>query len=143
MFYQLLSLYDPGSRYAFKRPKYSLWWENLKEAWLVSVCIHMGCMVSYLENEAFYRPSIHSQDNVTSGNGPILLSWLPQEESLINPHKIILEMTVALSLHLHEAESQTTGIFFQSDFKLWTCVVGGGQDKFLSRFPMKLTSLKM
>lgn len=115
-----------------KSPEYSLRWVGLKEAWLMSMCTQ-GCMVSYLEDEAFHGPSIHSQDDVTSCNGPVLLSWLPREESL-NSHKIILEMAAAPSLHLYEAESQTTGIFLQSDFKLRPCIVGCGQDKSLSRF---------
>lgn len=123
----------------FKSPEYSLWWVGLKKAWLVSVCTR-GCVISYLEHKAFDGPSIHGQDNVTSCDGPVLLSRLPWEESL-NSHKIILEMAAALSLHLHEAESQPTGIFFQGDFKLRTCVVGYGQDKSLSTFPLKLTGL--
>lgn len=99
-------------------------------------------MVSYLEDEAFCGPSIHRQDNVTNCNGPVLLSRLPWEKPL-NSHQIILEMAAALSLHLHEAESQATGILFQSDFKLRTCIVGCEQDKSDSRLRTKLTSLKM
>lgn len=86
-----------------KSPEYSLWSVGLKETWMVSVCTQ-DQMVSHLEDEAFCGPSIHCQDNVTNGNGPVLLSRLPREE-LLNSHKIILEVTAALSLHLHEAES--------------------------------------
>lgn len=66
-------------------------------------------MASHLEVEAFCGPSVHSQDNVTSCDGPILLCRLPREEPL-NPHKIVLEMAAAFTLHLHETESQTTGV---------------------------------
>lgn len=80
-------------------------------------------MAPHLEDEACCGPPIYSQDNVPGGNGPGLLSWLPWEEPL-NPHEIILEVAAALSLHLHKTESQTTGILFQFDFKLRTCIAG-------------------
>lgn len=108
----------------FKSPEYSPWWVALQKTRLTLACTQAASFkASHLEDEAFCGPSIHSQDNVTSCNGPILLSWLPWEEPL-NSHEIILEVAAVLSLHLHKTESQTTSILFQFDFKLRTCIVG-------------------
>ena len=51
-------------------------------------------------------------------------------------------MAAAGSLHLREAEAQTTGVLSQRDFKRRTCIVRREQDKSFSRLQMKRISLQ-